>query len=446
MPGRPVYCWPKPGGQGSPGGHQELSHEEMTLWAKYMASKTMWSVARQTLTVGVQSIGKATKYLPPKITKYNHPPTKKPRNGNVNPEVHIALNFAATPSTGPSASAGPSQINVPALTLGESLPVKGGDNLVHTVNIVPTSGTGPVCPVVGQSSMQPSLAPTPGKTLPVGDISTPVHATPQNAPDLKSTPPTQPETSRASRLRIILDCRDALTVPSVLDLLTLMDQDNPTPDRNYIDALSELYDFGVEDVLDVFSLPCGLLASLGDLGRERAHQLHEYARDKLLLPLGLLETELKVEAEDEELVAKEEGNGSVIEVGRQRSVVKVEGSSIVEVGGQQTVVKVENSSIVEVGGLRSVVGVESDSSIVEMVMAHTLPQAPDADNKSMDNKEESGEESEEKSREESKEESWPEEDCWTIKNEYEERVLEWLAGVWGAGENEEKESDVSHEV
>ena len=145
-----------------------------------------------------------------------------------------------------------------------------------------------------------------------------------------------------------------------------------------------------------------------------------------------------MEAEDEELVAKEEGNGSVIEVRRQRSVVKVEGSSIVEVGGQQTVVKVEDSSIVEVGGPRSVVGVESNSFIVKMVMAHTLPQAPDADNKSMDNKEES--------REESKEESWPEEDCWTIKNEYKERVLEWLAGVWGAGESEEKESDMLHEV
>ena len=403
-----------------------------------MVSKTMWSVARQTLTVGVQSIGKATKYLLPKITKYNHPPTKKPRNGNINPEMHIALNFAATPSTGPSASAGPSQINVPALTLGELLLMEGGNNLIHTINIIPTSGTGPVCPVVGQSSMQPLLAPTPGKTLPVGDISTLVHATLQNAPDLKSMPPTQPKTSRASQLRIILDCRDALTVPLVLDLLMLMDQDNPTPDRNYIDALSKLYDFGVEDVLDVFSLPCGLLASLRDLGRERVHQLHEYARDKLLLPLGLLETKLKVEAEDEELVAKEEGNGFVVEVGRQQSVVKVEGSSIVEVGGQQTVVKVEDSSIVEVGGPRSVVGVESNSFIVKMVMAHTLPQAPDTDNKSMDNKEES--------REESKEESWPEKDCWTIKNKYKERVLEWLAGVWGAGESEEKESDVLHEV
>ena len=46
MPGCPVYCWPKPGGQGLPGGHQELSHEEMTLWAKYMVSK-VWVECRK---------------------------------------------------------------------------------------------------------------------------------------------------------------------------------------------------------------------------------------------------------------------------------------------------------------------------------------------------------------------------------------------------------------
>src|ERR1700735_469002 len=40
LPGRPAYCWVEPGGQGLPGGHRELTHEEMTLWAKYIVSKT----------------------------------------------------------------------------------------------------------------------------------------------------------------------------------------------------------------------------------------------------------------------------------------------------------------------------------------------------------------------------------------------------------------------
>ena len=44
------------------------------------------------------------------------------------------------------------------------------------------------------------------------------------------------------------------------------------------------------------------------------------------------------------------------------------------------------------------------------------------------------------------EESWPKEDCWSIKEEYEEWILEWLTGVCEAGENENRESDVLHEV
>ena len=76
-----------------------------------------------------------TKYLPPKISKYNHLPTKKPRSGNINPEVHIALNFAATLSTGLSASAVPGQTIVPTLTLEPTLPIGGSNSLVHMVNI-----------------------------------------------------------------------------------------------------------------------------------------------------------------------------------------------------------------------------------------------------------------------------------------------------------------------
>ena len=100
------------------------------------------------------------KYLPPKISKYNHPPTKKPRSGNVNPDVHLTLNFTATLSTGPSASVVPSQTIIPALTLGEPLPVKGSNGLVHIINIISTPDAGPLYPVAGQPSTQPPSAPT----------------------------------------------------------------------------------------------------------------------------------------------------------------------------------------------------------------------------------------------------------------------------------------------
>ena len=296
----------------------------------------------------------------------------------------------------------------------------GSDIPVHTVSIVPTPGAGPLHPVMGQPNTQSPMVPTPGETFPAGGSNAPVHASPM--------PLTQPGTIRASRMRIILDCRDASTVPSVLDLLTLMDQDRPTSDQKYVDALSDFYDFGVEDILDVFDMPCGLLASLGDLGNDKAHQLHEYVHDKFLLPLGLLETGIKVEVggedKDKVPIVKQEGNTSIIEVGSQDSVIEVE--------SQRVDIKEEGSSVVEIGDRHSAVGAGGDSSISEITVAQMLPQARQTKDESI-----------EYSMDE--EESWAEEDSWDIKEESEERVVEWLAGVWEAGEND-TESDVSYEV
>ena len=238
-------------------------------------------------------------------------------------------------------------------------------------------------------------------------------------------------------MRIILDCRDASTVPSVLDLLTLMDQDHPVPEWKYVDALSDFYDSGIEDVLDVFDTPCGILASLGGLGVETACQLHDYVRDKLLLPLGLLETGLKLGGKD--------------------VVLKERDSSVVEVGGcQRSVIEVGDSSVVEIEGWRSVVGAGDDCSVVEMVAPETLPQAPvavsDSIKQGIEDKEdieEDRKETEEEGEEEGEEEdevNWPEDNDGSIKEDCEERILGWLVGVRKEGENEEKESDVSYEV
>ena len=70
-----------------------------------------------------------------------------------------------------------------------------------------------------------------------------------------------------------------------------------------------------------------------------------------------------------------------------------------------------------------------------MAVAASLPQAPAAVNglkeHGADEKEEEGE---------------PEEDSWSVKEECEEHILEWCVGVWEAGRNEEKESDMSYKV
>ena len=65
--------------------------------------------------------------------------------------------------------------------------------------------------------MQSLLVPNPEETVPTGASNAPV--------DASAMSPTQPEMIHALCMRIILDSRDASTVPSMLDLLTLMDQD-----------------------------------------------------------------------------------------------------------------------------------------------------------------------------------------------------------------------------
>ncbi|KAF8257383.1 hypothetical protein EI94DRAFT_1818033 [Lactarius quietus] len=176
-------------------GHCKLSHKEMLLWAKQISE------------------GKATKYLPPKTTKFNHPTTKKPKSGPAPPEVHIALNFTPTPGIGPSSY------------------------IIAGQQIVPSS----MAPALGQ------LPPT----------------------DSYSAPTPQPEPSiHTSQMRIILECHNASAVLLVADLLTLMDQDHPTPGLNYVDTASKFNDLGIKDVLDVFTMPLELLASFGGLGRD----------------------------------------------------------------------------------------------------------------------------------------------------------------------------------
>ncbi|KAF8273752.1 hypothetical protein EI94DRAFT_1696664 [Lactarius quietus] len=273
------------------------------------------------------------------------------------------------------------------------------------------------------------MAPALGQSPPTDVSGNPVHTV--NVPSIPGTqsysaPAPQPEPSIcASWMRMILECRDASAVLLVANLLTLMDQDHPTPGLNYVDTASEFNDLGVKDVLDVFTMPIELLASFGGLGRDRAHQLHKYVRYKILVPLGLLE----------------EG-APPVKTGGEASVIEVEsGSSVVEVKGESSVVKVKcERSVVEVGARgcgareRSVVALTGKQNQTQIESRfNSLDQGLDEYGWG----EEGGWE---------EEEDWDERYNWGIGKEEEERVLEWLTGVREAGENDEGESDGSHEV
>ncbi|KAF8264353.1 hypothetical protein EI94DRAFT_1703294 [Lactarius quietus] len=276
-PGCQTYCWPEPVAQGKIGGHHELSHEEMSLWAKHISE------------------GKATKYLLPKTMKFNHPMTKKLKSGPALPEVHIALNITPTPSVGPSSYI-----------------------------------------IAGQQVVLSSMAPAPGQSPPTDVSSYPVHTVDiPTIPGMQPYPAPAPQPGPsicASRMRIILECCDVSAVPLVANLLTLMDQEHPMPGLNYVDTASEFNDLGIKDVLDILAMPIELLALFGGLGRDQACQLHKYVRYQILIPLGLLEEgALLVKTGGEASVVKVESGSSIVEVKGERSVVKVKcESSIVE--------------------------------------------------------------------------------------------------------------------
>ena len=85
-----------------------------------------------------------------------------------------------------------------------------------------------------------------------------------------------------------------------------MDIENPADDLIYADMRSELDDFGMTDAVDVYSMPVELLASFSDLGSNGARHLHEYCRDKLLAPLGFMETRCESEEASVEEVPQPE--------------------------------------------------------------------------------------------------------------------------------------------
>jgi hypothetical protein len=139
-----------------------------------------------------------------------------------------------------------------------------------------------------------------------------------------------------------------MRMPTVEELLTLMDIHDPAIDLKYIDTLDEFQDFGLKDVVYVYSLPVELLVTIGTVGRDGARRLHTYCQDKLLAPLGFLETNNSdgTTASDSEVL--DLGGGRYIREGKKRQIMKwhdeahgceeVEEAEVVAEEGTETVV------------------------------------------------------------------------------------------------------------
>ncbi|KAI9442727.1 hypothetical protein H4582DRAFT_2073317 [Lactarius indigo] len=222
------YCWIEPSSPGVQGGHKDIKHGEMTLWAKLIA------------------IGKADVFLRPNTLLSDRPPTKKPRGAGARaaPEVHIAVNITPTPGAG------------------------GSQNSY----------------VVSGTQVQPGSGPGPSYATQISDIT--VHT---EAPASTPTESESPSPQAYGSPELLVDCRSQGRVPLVYEILTLMDIEEPVPNLTYLDSHTDLFNFGYNDAIQLFELDESLLSGFG-LGTENARRVHRFIRDKFFKPLGLMVT------------------------------------------------------------------------------------------------------------------------------------------------------------
>lgn len=182
----------------------------------------------------------------------------------------------------------------------------------------------PVCISKGPLDIKPSCAtgpspvshmlPTPGTTNHAGHMAHVVSDSSSSTlhprrPSLISTRALQanthgltPRMPRRSRVCMLLDCNREARVPSILELLLLVDFENLDIGQKQIDVFCGFVNYGLEDIVDMYSQPMEVLAELGGLGEEEACRLHGYCRDAILDPLGLTETRRCLKREDSSIV------------------------------------------------------------------------------------------------------------------------------------------------
>jgi hypothetical protein len=135
--------------------------------------------------------------------------------------------------------------------------------------------------------MTPNLSSSaPGPLHPAHISNQPSHTIP-----LTATVPSKsgcPLARNVTQVLILHDCATKRRFPTVEELLQLMDTYRPAVGMKYLDKLDAFQDMDLNNIVDVYSLPVKLLATIGDTGRTAAQCLHVYCKDKLLDPLCFL--------------------------------------------------------------------------------------------------------------------------------------------------------------
>jgi hypothetical protein len=160
------------------------------------------------------------------------------------------------------------------------------DSEVHVyINNIPPRLRGGYPMVQTTRNTTPNLSlSAPGPSHPVHISNQPSHAVPLTVPVCSG----HPLARNITRVLILHDCATKRRFPTVEELLQLMDTCRPAVGMKYLDKLDAFQDMDLSDIVDVYSLPVELLATIGDTGRTAAKRLHEYCKDELLDPLRFL--------------------------------------------------------------------------------------------------------------------------------------------------------------
>ena len=225
-PGMRTYCHIECTGDGVKGGHCEISHQEITLWAQYIVSQRTESNGQS--LPWVQKHKLATKTCLPNIKQFDDPPTKKHKVAQPALEFHIAVNLA--PTLGGSALQGACVVSSSLLPQVVSASTPGP---LHLGEVTSLDGD-------TRSSSAPSLGPL-GHKIPV---------------------------MRACKmlLQMLSEAAETRRAPRSYDILTWMDAKNLEVDGLYIDSFGNFKDLGIKDVFDIIETEVFYITPFGYLG------------------------------------------------------------------------------------------------------------------------------------------------------------------------------------
>ncbi|KAH8978740.1 hypothetical protein EDB86DRAFT_3090138 [Lactarius hatsudake] len=266
-PGKRVYCLVERSSESTNGGHEQLTHEEMSVWAKQM------------------SLENTTEYTPPNIDQYDYPKTKRARTARATPEVHVSVNI--TPAVGTESSTLSAEAALQYITF----------LLAHIL------------------------------------WATLLRLTYELIAARDSTSTASLEERPVEHLR----------VPTLTELLWLMDEYDPAIGMNYVDLEEEFTDLGITDSVILHSLPIPILASFGDLTHNLARRLHRFCFD-LFIPLGLVDPMERNDTTEDDSLSQQETESAprlleedeVIEVSDE--VIEVS-DEVIEVSDEETLVE-----------------------------------------------------------------------------------------------------------